>query len=49
MKKELPGGSFSYGFFMVSESALSPARSLRAACAVDPTLNGAIPSTKGVL
>ena len=27
----------------------SAARSLRAACAVDPTLNGEIPSTKGVL
>lgn len=27
----------------------SAARSLRAACAVDPTLDGAIPSTKGVL
>ena len=27
----------------------SAARSLRAACAIDPTLNGAIPSTKGVL
>ena len=27
----------------------SVARSLRAACAIDPTLNGEIPSTKGVL
>lgn len=27
----------------------SAARSLRAACAIDPTLNGEIPSTKGIL
>ena len=34
----------------IAEGAFkSAARSLRAACAVDPTLNGAIPSTKGVL
>ena len=27
----------------------SAARSLRAACAIDPALNGEIPSTKGML
>ena len=34
----------------IAEGAFkSAARSLRAACAVDPALNGEIPSTKGML
>ena len=44
--KELDGENSHH---IVEGAFKSAARSLRAACAIDPTLNGAIPSTKGVL